>query len=180
MNPWTTLTSTPKYENAWITVTEHEVLNPKGKPGIYGTVHFKSLATGIVVLDEERNTWLVGQWRYALDRYSWEIPEGGGPLDVPPLESAKRELLEETGILASEWQHLLTLHLSNSVSDEVGHVFLARGLTFTDSEPEDTEDIVVRKLPFEDAYRMVVTGEITDAMSVAGILQVKLMLDGGT
>lgn len=179
MNPWQTRSSSLKYENAWIRVTEHDVLNPKGGPGIYGTVHFKHLATGIIPLDDDGNTWLVGQWRYALDRYSWEIPEGGGPLDVDPLVTAQRELLEETGIVATDWLPVLQMHLSNSVSDEIGYIYLARGLTFADSTPEDTEEIAVRKLPFLDAYAMVLASEITDAMSVAGILRVKLLLDAG-
>jgi ADP-ribose pyrophosphatase len=176
-NPWKTLSSALQYENAWIRVTEHQVLNPSAKPGIYGTVHFKHLATGVVALDDELHTWLVGQWRYSLDRYSWEIPEGGGPLDVDPLVTAKRELLEETGIEAADWKKVLEVHLSNSVTDEIGHIYLARGLSFTDSRPEETEDIAVRRLPFAEAYAMALDGRITDVMSVAAILRVRLLLD---
>ncbi|HWA34619.1 MAG TPA: NUDIX hydrolase, partial [Cyclobacteriaceae bacterium] len=122
--PWTTLSSQQKYDNAWINVTEFQVINPGGKPGIYGKVHFKNKAIGIIALDRDRNTWLVGQHRYTLDEWSWEIPEGGGPLSVPVLESAKRELKEETGLEAKKWTQLLRTHLSNSVSDEEGFLFL--------------------------------------------------------
>ncbi|MEM6723516.1 MAG: NUDIX hydrolase, partial [Bacteroidota bacterium] len=105
-NPWTKLSEALQYDNPWIRITEHQVLNPNGNPGIYGVVHFKNVAIGIVPLDEEYNTWLVGQYRYTLEQYSWEIPEGGGPLGTDPLKSAKRELLEETGITAKEWTNI--------------------------------------------------------------------------
>jgi 8-oxo-dGTP pyrophosphatase MutT (NUDIX family) len=152
------------------------VINPSGGEGIYGKVHFKNRALGIVVLDDQLNTYLVGQFRFAIDAYSWEIPEGGGPLDEDPLSAAKRELLEETGIEAGHWEKILYFHLSNSVSDEYGHVYLARSLTFKDASPEETEQLELRKLPFEEAYQMVLRGEITDSLAVAGILRVKIML----
>ena len=175
-NPWTILDSRVVYENKWIGITEFNVINPGGGKGIYGKVHFKGLAIGIVALDEALNIWLVGQYRFPLDQYSWEIPEGGGDLNVPPVESAQRELLEETGLVAREWTLIQEMHLSNSVSDEQAFVFLARGLEQHEAEPEETEQLVIRKLPFEEAYRMVEQGLITDSMSVAGILKVKLML----
>jgi 8-oxo-dGTP pyrophosphatase MutT (NUDIX family) len=178
MNPWKTLSSAVQYDNPWIRVTEHQVLRPFGAPGIYGTVHFKNLATGVVVLDEELNTWLVGQWRYPLGRYSWEIPEGGGPLDVDPLETARRELIEETGIVARDWQKVQEVDLSNSVTDERGVIFLARGLSYTEPRPDDTEALDLRKLPLEQALRMVAAGEITGAMSVIGLLRVQQVLSG--
>lgn len=178
-NPWTTLTQTVVYDNAWITVQHRDVLNPAGGKGIYGIVHFKNLAIGVIALDDDLNTWLVGQYRYALEAYSWEIPEGGGQLDTSALDSAQRELKEETGITATHWTPVINLHLSNSVSDEAGIVFVAQGLTFGESEPEETEQLVVRKMPFHDAFEMVMRGEITDALAVAGILKVKIMLDSG-
>jgi len=179
-NPWTTLESRKIYENNWIGLTEHDVINPSGGKGIYGQVHFKNLAIGILPLDEEKNTWLVGQYRYPLNAYSWEIPEGGGPLHLPALDSAKRELLEETGLRASHWQQILQMHLSNSVSDELAIIYLATGLTEGESEPEETEQLCIRKLPFEKAYQMVLHGEITDSMSVAAILKTKILLDEGS
>jgi len=176
-NPWTILSERPVYDNKWIELTEYDVINPGGGKGIYGKVHFKNLAIGILPLDEELNTWLVGQYRFPLDQYSWEIPEGGGDLTVPPVASAERELLEETGLVAREWTPIIELHLSNSVSDEKAIIFLARQLEQREPEPEETEQLVVRKLPFAEAYRMVEQGIITDSMSVAAILKVKIMLN---
>ena len=175
-NPWTILGEKKVYDNKWIKVTEYDVLNPKGGKGIYGKVHFKNLAIGVLPLDEEGYTYLVGQYRFPQDSYSWEIPEGGGDLTASPVESAQRELLEETGLVADEWTHILDMHLSNSVSDERAYVFLARKLEQREAEPEETEELVVRRVHFEEAWQMVERGEITDSMSVAGILKVKLML----
>ena len=176
-NPWTTLTARQVYDNKWIGLTEYDVINPGGGKGIYGKIHFKNLAIGILPLDEEGYTWLVGQYRYALGQYSWEIPEGGGDPVVPPVESAQRELREETGLVATEWTLIQELHLSNSVSDEKALLFLARGLQQHEAMPEETEQLVVRRMPFEEAYRMVENGVITDAMSVAAIYKVKLQLN---
>jgi 8-oxo-dGTP pyrophosphatase MutT (NUDIX family) len=175
-NPWTVVAERVIYDNKWIGLTEYDVINPGGGKGIYGKVRFKSLAIGILPLDDRGNTWLVGQYRFPLDAYSWEIPEGGGDPMVAPVESAKRELLEETGLVARDWEELMQLQLSNSVTDEIAYIFLARGLEEREPEPEETEDLVVRQLPFEEAYRMVERGEITDSMSVAAILKVKLLL----
>ena len=178
-NPWTVLNERIVYDNKWIGLTEYDVVNPGGGKGIYGKVRYKNLAIGVLPLDHVGNTWLVGQYRFVLDAYSWEIPEGGGDPALPPVESARRELLEETGLVAAEWLPLMEMHLSKSVSDERAYIFLARGLEQREAEPEETEQLVVRKLPFEEAYRMVETGEITDSMSVASILKVKLMLVQG-
>jgi len=175
-NPWTIVSQQTIYDNNWIGLTEYQVINPGGGKGIYGKVRFKNLAIGILPLDEELNTWLVGQYRFPLDQYSWEIPEGGGDPSVAPVESAQRELLEETGLVAREWTPIMEMHLSNSVSDEKAILFLARGLEQREAAPEETEELVVRKLPFEEVYQMVEKGLITDSMSVAAILKVKLML----
>jgi len=174
-NPWTTLERKEIYDNNWINVNEHQVINPSGGQGIYGVVHFKNLAIGILPLDEDNNTWLVGQYRYPLQAYSWEIPEGGGPLGLDPLDGAKRELLEETGLTATNWTELQRMHLSNSVSDELAIIYVARGLTMGVAAPEETEDLQLRKLPFEEAYQMVLDGTITDSMSVAAILKTKVL-----
>src|ERR1700712_2599988 len=128
-NPWQILTEKPVYDNPWINVTEYDVINPSGGKGIYGKVHFKNKAIGILPLDDELNTYLVGQYRFTLSEYFWEIPEGGSPLGTDILASAKRELLEETGLVAGEWTKLMDFHLSNSVCDEHGQIFLARQLT---------------------------------------------------
>ncbi len=173
MNSWQTLSSEEKYDNRWINVTEYQVINPAGGKGIYGKVHFKNKGIGIVAFDNDENTWLVGQWRYTLDEWSWEIPEGGGALNTDPIESAKRELKEETGLVAERWTMIQRAYLSNSVSDEEGFLFLAEDLTQQESELEDTEaDLKVWKLPFKDALQMVLTGKITDSLSVMGILKV--------
>ena len=175
-NPWTILGERAVYDNKWISLTEYDVLNPSGGKGIYGKVHFKGLAIGVLPLDEEGYTWLVGQYRFTLSEYSWEIPEGGGNPGEAPLASAQRELREETGLVASEWTHILNMHLSNSVTDELALIYLARGLEQREAMPEETEQLVVRRVHFEEAWKMVERGEITDAMSVGGIQRVKLML----
>lgn len=178
-NPWRINSTKNVYETPWIEVSHHEVINPANKPGIYGTVHFKNLAIGIIPLDEDYNTWIVGQWRFPLNSYSWEIIEGGGPLKDSPLDSAKRELKEETGIIATKFTLLCNMHTSNSATDEYCHIYLAQGLSFEESEPEESEDLVVKKLPFETVYQMVMNGEITDSLSMVGILKTKLLLNEG-
>ena len=176
-NPWQIIDQQQVYDNNWIRVTEYNVINPGGGKGIYGKVHFKNHAIGIVPLDTERNTWLVGQYRFPLDAYSWEIPEGGGKLDTDPLVSAQRELLEETGIKAGKWDKVLDMHLSNSVTDEAAVVYLAQELSFYAAMPEESEQLVIKKLPFREAFDMVVNGEIKDAVSVAAILKVNYLLE---
>lgn len=178
-NPWTIRGEKEIYENKWIQLTEYDVLNPSGGEGIYGKVHFKNIAVGVLPLDEHLNTWLVGQYRFPLNEYSWEMPEGGGPLGIDPLESAKRELLEETGLVANDWQLILRMHLSNSVSDEVSLLYLARGLKQQAAEPEETEQLMVKKVSFDELYEMVQSGKVTDSMTVAATLKVKLMFING-
>ena len=178
-NPWTIISASKVYDNQWIDVTEFKVLNPSGGPGIYGKVHFKNLAIGIIPLDDEMNTYLVGQYRFPLDQYSWEIPEGGCSLDIEPVEGAKRELLEETGLVASSWQIILDMHLSNSVTDEYAVIFLARGLEQRSPSPEETEQLEIKKLPFSEVFEMVEEGRITDSTSVAAILKLKIMIGDG-
>ena len=177
-NPWQTLTIREVYDNPWINVTHREVLNPSGNPGIYGLVHLKNIAIGILPLDEENNTWLVGQYRYPLQRYSWEIPEGGCPLDEQPLKGAQRELQEVTGITPQQWTKILEIDLSNSVTDEVGMAFVAQDLTFGESEPEETEQLQIKKLPFAEVVEMVMRGDITDTLSVTTILKAYILFQG--
>ncbi len=178
-NPWITLESETKYDNPWIRVVEHQVLTPKRTPGIYGTVHFKHLATGVIPIDADGNTYLVGQYRFALNAYSWEIPEGGGKANESALESAQRELREETGLSAARWLELVHLHLSNSVCDEAGICYVAWDLTAGQSCPEDVEQLVIKRLPFRELIAMLWRSEITDAMSVAAIQRLELMLRRG-
>ena len=176
-NPWKKLSSKNIYENAWIKIREDAVVNPSGGDGIYGVVSFKNIAVGVLPLDEDGFTYLVGQYRYPLDAYSWEIPEGGCPQGEEPLEAGKRELLEETGIKAENWEELLTIHTSNSVCDEVGYVFIARQLSFYEAQPESTEDLKVKKIHLSEAVEMVMRNEIRDSISVAALLKAKILLD---
>jgi 8-oxo-dGTP pyrophosphatase MutT (NUDIX family) len=170
-NPWKTLSTRPLYDNPWISVREDQVINPKGGKGIYGVVHFKNKAIGIIPVDEEGYTWLVGQYRYALEEYCWEIPMGGGPLAIDILESAKRELKEETGFTAARWTMIARIHTSNSVTDEEGFVFLAEDLTPGETAPEETEELTIRKVHLREAVAMVMDNRITDSISVGGILK---------
>lgn len=174
-NPWKTRSSKFLYENPWISLREDQVTNPGGGKGIYGVVSMKNKAIGIIPLDKDGNTWLVGQYRYTLDEYSWEIPMGGGPLHENILDAAKRELKEETGLIAQSWQQIMRIHTSNSVTDEEGFVFVAKDLTEGNMDTEETEELSLKKIPFLEAYQMAMQGQITDAISLCGILKVKSM-----
>ena len=169
LNPWRTRGSREVYVNPWIRVREDHVIRADGRDGIYGVVEFQHHALGIVPVTDDGDTFLVGQWRYPLGLYSWEIPEGGGPLSVPLLESARRELAEETGLTASRWTDLGPFHLSNSVTNEAGQIFLAQGLTLGEAAPEGDEVLTVRRLPLAEAYAMALDGRITDGVSIIGL-----------
>jgi 8-oxo-dGTP pyrophosphatase MutT (NUDIX family) len=170
-NPWTTVSTREAYSNPWIRVREDQVINPSGGPGIYGVVEFQNRAVGVIPIDEEGYTWLVGQYRYCHHTYEWEIPEGGCPADEDLLDCAKRELLEETGIIAEDYQQILDgIQLSNSTTNEVAFIYIARGLTFTESQPEATEELQIRRVPLAEAIEMARNGTIRDGMSVMGLL----------
>jgi len=171
VNPWKKLSSKEIYNNPWVRVVEDQVLKPNNTPGIYGHVHFKNKAIGIVPIDHELNTWLVGQYRYTLNEYSWEIPTGGVPFAEDTVEGAKRELKEETGLVAASITKLLKIHTSNSVTDEYGYIFLAQELVQESTAWDDTEQLKIRKLPLADALKLVMDSEITDSLSIAGILK---------
>jgi len=175
-NPWTVTSRATVYDNPWIRVDHHEVLNPAGKPGVYGVVHFKNYAIGAVPIDEDGNIILVGQYRFPHAVYSWEIPEGGGPVGASALESAQRELREECGVTAKSWLEIVGMDLSNSVSDESGTAFLAWDLSHGTAQPEDNEQLQVARVPFREALERVKRGEIRDSLSVAAILRVALMV----
>ncbi|MGF1547501.1 MAG: NUDIX domain-containing protein [Thiotrichales bacterium] len=177
-NPWKTLATRVAFENPWLRLEEHDVINPGGGHNCYGKVCFKNLAVGVIPLDEQGNTWLVGQFRYTLGEYSWEIPEGGSPLGEDPVATARRELREETGLSAEIITPLLRIHTSNSVTDEEGFIYVARGLSQGETEFEETEAITVRKLPFDEAVAMVMRGEITDSLSIAGLLKLATLRAG--
>jgi 8-oxo-dGTP pyrophosphatase MutT (NUDIX family) len=171
-NPWEYLTSRDIYENPWMKVVEDQVIRPNKTNGIYGKVHFKNKAIGIIPLDDDLNTWLVGQYRYTLNEYSWEITTGGVPLTEDTLDGAKRELREETGLVAKKWTKLLKIHTSNSVTDEYGYIFVAEELSQGETDWDDTEELKIMKIPLKQAIDMVMDGRITDSLSIAGLLKV--------
>jgi 8-oxo-dGTP pyrophosphatase MutT (NUDIX family) len=173
-SPWRRLSRRTAYENAWVTVWHDEVVRPDGEPGIYGVVHYANLAVGVVAVDREDRLALVGQFRYTLDRYSWEIPEGGVPADEDPLDGARRELREETGLEAGRWVELGRADLSNSISDETAIFYLATDLTDGVASPDGTEELEVQWVPFDEALAMTYDGRITDALSVLSIQRVAL------
>jgi 8-oxo-dGTP pyrophosphatase MutT (NUDIX family) len=181
-NPWTTLNRQPVYEHPWIALREDQVLRPDGSPGIYGVVHFKNRAIGVLPVEDDGSIWLVGQYRYPLNAFSWEIPEGGCPEGESPEAAARRELAEETGLSAAALERIAVSHLSNSVSDELAIVFRASGLTRGEANPEETERLSVRRVPWEVAWGMLERGEITDSMSVIALLceQVRRLKQDGT
>ncbi len=172
--PWRRHARRVAYENPWITVWHDDVARPDGSPGIYGVVHFANLAVGIVALDDADRVLLVGQHRYTLDAWSWEVPEGGVPAGEAPLDGARRELREETGVVATLWQEIGRFHLSNSVTDEAGILYLATGLTAGTAAPEATEELAVRWVAFAEALAMTLDGRITDSMSIMAIQRVAL------
>jgi 8-oxo-dGTP pyrophosphatase MutT (NUDIX family) len=174
IGPWTRRSRTVAYENPWVTVWHDEVARPDGSPGIYGVVHFANLAAGAVVLDDDDRVLLVGQHRYTLDTYSWEIPEGGVPAGESALDGARRELREETGVEADGWREIVRFHLSNSISDEAGVLFAARATSHGVASPEPSEDLAIRWLPFDEALAMTTDGRITDAMTILGLQRVAL------
>ncbi len=168
------------YVNPWIRVREDQVVRPDGNPGIYGIVEFQNHALGIVAVADNNDTFLIGQWRYTLNKYSWELPEGGGDKSLPPLVSAQRELLEETGITAKSWTDLGPFDLSNSVTNETGVVYLAQGLSFAPPRPDGDEVLQMRRLPLAEARAMCLDGRITDAVSIIGILRAWEVLAAAT
>jgi 8-oxo-dGTP pyrophosphatase MutT (NUDIX family) len=172
--PWVRRSRRVAYENAWITIWHDEVTRPDGAPGVYGVIHFANLAAGVLVLDDRDRVLLVGQHRYALDAYSWEIPEGGVPDGETAVEGARRELLEETGVVAADWRELARVHLSNSVSDELAVLFLATGLTQGVARPDGTEDLERRWVPFDEVLAMTLDGRISDAMTVIAVERLAL------
>ncbi|WP_421865617.1 NUDIX domain-containing protein [Motiliproteus sp.] len=173
-NPWTRLASKLIYENPWIRIREDKVLTPSGSEGIYGLVKFRNRAVAIIPIDNEGYTWLVGQYRYALGDYSWEVPMGGHPVELDPLDGAHKELREETGLRAQQMTEFLRVQISNSVTDELGVAYLAQQLTPGETDFDDTEQLQIRRLPFDDAIAMCLDGRIQDLFSIAALQQLAL------
>ena len=173
-NPWKTNKVETVYSNPWIEVAHHDVTNPAGNAGVYGTVSFLNRAVGIVPLAENGDTWLVGQYRFPLDEYHWEIPMGGAPKGELPQECALRELKEETGLSATKITHLGRFHLSNCITDEEGYLFVAQGLTEGATDMEETEVLTIKRLPFEEVFQMTQDGRITDVLSVLAVTKIRL------
>jgi 8-oxo-dGTP pyrophosphatase MutT (NUDIX family) len=171
--PWARGSSRLVYDNPWIRITEHQAVAPTGHPATYGVVGFKNLAIAILPLHDDGTIILVGQHRFPLADYSWEIPEGGSPVDADPLEGARRELLEETGLVAADWCEVLRLQLSNSVSDERAVGYIATGLAAAPggARPDDTESLAMARVPFREALDAVTTGKLPDALTVAMVLR---------
>lgn len=179
-NPWRTHTSEDVFENPYVKIVRHEVTRPSGSPGVYSVIQYKRVAVAILPVDAEGCTWLVGQYRYPHDCYEWEVPEGGAEPGEAPEACALRELREETGLVAGKLTHLLHLQLSNSTTNEISHSYLATDLTLTTPEPDETEQLALTRLPLAEAYAMILRGEIRDALSVASLLKLKLLLESGT
>lgn len=175
-NPWKIIDNQPGFNNDWISLTHYKVLNPAGNPGEYTTIHFKNRAIGIICLDENNNTVLVGQHRFPLNKYSWEIPEGGSKYEEAPLDTAKRELHEETGIVATDWKLIQEFDISNSITDEKAFIFLAKGLSFEKAHPDEDEELAILTLPFSDLYQAVLDGQIRDSLTVVAVLKIQTLL----
>ena len=174
IGPWIRRSRRLAYDNPWITIWHDEVDRPDGSPGVYGVVHFSNLAVGAVVLDDADRVLLVGQHRYALDEYTWEIPEGGVPVGESPLDGARREVREETGVEADDWRELVRFQLSNSVSDEVGVIFAARARSHGVAAPEPTEELAIRWVPLDDVLAMIDDGRLSDAITIMGLQRIAL------
>ncbi|HEX7474055.1 MAG TPA: NUDIX hydrolase [Candidatus Limnocylindrales bacterium] len=168
-NPWRRVSRRVAYVNQWLTLWHDDVIRPDGQPGIYGVVHFANVAIGVLAIDDRDHVLLIGQYRYTLDSYSWEIPEGGGGPDESPLDAARRELAEESGFEAATWREVGRVCLSNSVTDETAVIFVATDLTEGAAAPEATEVLQTRWVPFDEALAMTLDGRISDALSILAL-----------
>jgi 8-oxo-dGTP pyrophosphatase MutT (NUDIX family) len=175
VSPWKTKSSRTVYQNNWISVREDEVIRPDGNPGIYGVVLIRP-SVGVLAVNDRDEAVLVGQWRYSVNRYSWELPRGGShPGEPDMLDVARRELVEETGVIAARWEFLGTVDNGNGVAEDVQSLYLATGLTHTETSPDPEEDITVEWKPFDEVLEMALNGGITEVCSLAAIFKVAVL-----
>jgi 8-oxo-dGTP pyrophosphatase MutT (NUDIX family) len=177
-NPYTVADRTVLYDSPWIRLREDTFVHRRGARGRYAICGFHRQACGVLALDGQDRVILVGQWRFPLEHYSWEIPEGGGEDGESPFETTRRELQEEAGLLAQVWEPLAFFHNSNSSTDEETFLFLATELADTPHAPEDSEELLVRREPFADCLERVLSGEITDSLSVVALLALQARRTG--
>jgi 8-oxo-dGTP pyrophosphatase MutT (NUDIX family) len=170
---WKGGTERVAFESGWIRVIEQTAIAPTGKPAPYGLVRFKNLAVAVLPIHDDGTVTLVGQHRFPLNDYSWELPEGGAPLHEDPLAGAKRELAEETGLVAAEWREVMRTQLSNSITDErmVGYVALGLSETASAHKPDETEAIALARVPFGEALEAAMAGQLADMLTVAMLLR---------
>ena len=169
--PWVRGEARVVYDNPWINVTEYQCTAPTGRPATYGLVTMKYMGLGVLPLHDDGTVTLVGQNRFTFADYSWEIPEGGGPIDGDPLENIKRELAEEAGLVAAEWREVLHFQLSNSLTTETGVGYIATALAPTTARPDETEDIALARVPFREALDQALAGNMLDMITIAMLLR---------
>ena len=170
-NPWIVKGVTQAFANDWFRIDEHDVIRPDGARGYYGVIRVRRLAVGVLPIDAEGCVHLVGQWRFPLGRYSWEMPEGGAEPGEDARGCAERELAEETGLRAREWVQILEMDLSNSLTDEQAVIFIATDLSPGEVDPDPTEVLKSRKAPFSEVLERVADGRIRDSLTVAAVLR---------
>lgn len=178
-SPWITQSTRAVYANQWISVSESTVITPRGAPGMYGVVHFKQRGVGVIPVDAEGQTTLVGQYRYPLSRYAWEIPSGGGDPGEASAQTAIRELQEETGLAASALHPLLTVASTDSVADEWLDAYVAWDLAEGTGAPDETEQLLLHRAPLAHAFHWARTGAIFDALSAMALMRLELLLRTG-
>ncbi len=177
--PWRILSRDVGYENPWIRIDHQDVVHPDGSDGIYGVVHFKNVAVGVLPVFEDGTVPLVGQHRFPLREYSWELPEGGGPIDEEPIEAGRRELAEETGYVAANWLKLIDFDVSNSVTDERSVCYLAWGITEGAAGPEPSEQLAHQRIAFRELVARCLDGRIRDSLTIVMALAADAMARRG-
>jgi len=166
-SPWRNDSEETLFENPWLRLTRHDATAPTGLAADYVVMRPKNVATGVLPIHDDGTVTLVGQQRFALANYSWEMPEGGAPMGEDPFDGVRRELAEEAGLAAEHWRPALTMELSNSVTDEIAMTWLAWGLSPVPVAPDPTEVIAVVRVPFVDLLDEIGRGTVRDAMTVA-------------